>query len=96
MSAVFKPTFSEKSFYHPPSEGQMRTVTGLEGYRTGRERDQLTPPPLLDLLGPLDGSRRPLLLLLLGATPVEVLHHHTDEHVEHEEADQEQERDEVE
>ena len=55
----------------------------------------LTSPPLLDLLGPLDGSRGALLLLLLGAAPVEVLHHDPHEHVEHEEADQQQEGDEV-
>ena len=55
----------------------------------------LTSPPLLDLLGPLDGPRGSLLLLLLGAAPVEVLHHDPHEHVEHEEADQQQEGDEV-
>ena len=55
----------------------------------------LTSPPLLDLLGPLDGPRGALLLLLLGAAPVEVLHHDPHEHVEHEEADQQQEGDEV-
>ena len=61
-----------------------------------REQAQLTPSPLLDLLGPLDGPGRPLLLLLLGATPVEVLHHDSYEHVQDEEADEEKERDEVE
>ena len=58
-------------------------------------KTKLTPSPLLDLLGSLDGSGRPLLLLLLRPAPVEVLHDDTDEHVEDEEANQEEERDEV-
>ena len=56
----------------------------------------LTPSSLLDLLGSLDSPGRSLLLLLLRPAPVEVLHDDTDEHVEDEEAHQEQEGDEVE
>ena len=56
----------------------------------------LTPSSLLDLLGSLDGPGRSLLLLLLRPAPVEVLHDDTDEHVEDEEANQEQEGDKVE
>ena len=56
----------------------------------------LTPSSLLDFLGPLDGPGRSLLLLLLRAAAVEVLHDDTDEHVEDEEANQEEEGDEVE
>ena len=59
-------------------------------------KNELTPSPLLDLLGSLDGPSRPLLLLLLSPAPVEVLHDDTDEHVKDEEANQEEERDEVE
>lgn len=56
----------------------------------------LTPPlllhaPLTLLLAPLG-----LLHFLVLATLVEVLHHHADEHVEHEEADDEEEGDKVE
>ena len=56
----------------------------------------LTPSSLLDLLGPLDGPGRSLLLLLLRPAAVEVLHDDPDEHVEDEEPHQEQEGDEVE
>ena len=54
-----------------------------------------TFPLLFHLFGPLSGPARLLLLLLLLPAAVEVLHHHADEHVEHEEADQQQEGDEV-
>ena len=59
-------------------------------------KNELTPSPLLDLLGSLDGPGRPLLLLLLRPAPVEVLHDDTDEHVEDEEPNKEQEGDGVE
>ena len=62
----------------------------------GLSTQLLTPSSLLDLLGPLDGPGRPLLLLLLRPAAVEVLHDDTDEHVEDEEPNQEQEGDEVE
>lgn len=56
----------------------------------------LTPPLLLH--APLTLFLAPLGLfhLLVLAALVEVLHHHADEHVEHEEADDEEEGDEVE
>ena len=56
---------------------------------------KLTSPPLLDLLCPLGSPPGPLLLLLLRSAAVEVLHHDTHEHVQHEEAHQKEERDEV-
>jgi len=45
---------------------------------------------------PLGGPPRLLLVFLAFTTLVKVLHHNTDEHVEHEEGDEQQERDEVE
>ena len=57
---------------------------------------QLTPSPLLDLLGSLDGPCCSFLLLLLSAAPVEVLHDDSNEHVEDEEADKKKEGDEIE
>ena len=55
----------------------------------------LTSPSLLNLFCSLGCASRPLLLLLLGSAPVEVLHHHSNEHVQHKEADEEEKRDEV-
>ena len=72
-----------------------KTGDGLQCWPLGG-KTQLTPSPLLDLLGSLDGPGCPLLLLLLRPAPVEVLHDDTNEHVEDEEANQEQEGDEVE
>ena len=55
----------------------------------------LTSSPLLDLFGPFGRPSGPFFLLLLGPTPVKVLHDDAHEHVQHEEAHQQQERDEV-
>ena len=71
-------------------------VCNAEDSQSVVSTDLLTPSSLLDLLGSLDGPGRPLLLLLLRPAPVEVLHDDTHEHVEDEEANQEQEGDEVE
>ena len=57
---------------------------------------RLTFSSLLYLLGPFGRPPGPLLLLLLGPAPVEVLHHHPHKHVEDEKPDQEEEGYEVE
>jgi len=49
----------------------------------------------VEFLGVLDSSSRLLFSLLSLATFVKVLDDHAHEHVEHEEADQQQERDEI-
>ena len=56
----------------------------------------LTPALFLYHFQPLQFPQSGLLLLLVLSALVEVLHHHTDKHVEDKEADDEQEGDEVE
>ena len=55
----------------------------------------LTSSPLLDLFCSLCSPSGSLLLLLLRPAPVEVLHHHSDEHVQNKEANEKEERYEV-
>jgi len=50
----------------------------------------------VEVLGVLRGARVDVLLLLIFTTFVKVLDDNTDEHVEHKETDEQQERDEVE
>ena len=67
-----------------------RKYTGETGYWV-----RLTSPPLFDFLCSLGRPSRPLLLLLLGSTPVEVLYHHSHEHVQNKKTHQQEKRNEV-
>lgn len=60
------------------------------------QNSRLTSSLLLKFLCPLGRPSCLLLLLLFLSTPVKVLHHDSDKHVQHEEAHQQQEGDEVE
>jgi len=63
---------------------------------TSRYKDiTLTSAFAVEFLGMFDGASRLLFPLLSLTTLVEVLDDDPDEHVEHEETDQQQERDEV-
>ena len=73
-----------------------RQVTGRRAFVVDDVAVVHTSSFALQLLGALGGASRALLFLLLLAALVEVLHHHADEHVEHEEANEEQEADEEE
>ena len=55
-----------------------------------------TFPSLLNLLGPFYRSESSLFSLQLSPTPVEVLHHDSNEHVEHEESNKQEEGNKVE
>lgn len=60
------------------------------------EDNRLTSSFLFHLQGSLGGTAYSLFFLLFLAAPVKILDDHTDEHVEHEKANQQDEGDEVE
>lgn len=83
-----------------PKSGDQHLDVLREHFRVGSEQDienrgVLTSSPLLNLLRPLHRSPGTLLLLLLGATSMEVLHHNSHEHVKNKESNKKQEGDEV-
>ena len=85
----------KRSLPHAKSN-PIRTLLLAASTISAVQRPSHTSSLLLHLLGPLGRTSGSLLFLLLLTTLVEVLDHNTNEHVQHKEADQQQEADEEE